>query len=174
MIRSYWELHFGEQHNGKKGYGFKKGMPWYRRGGSSVCASNLALDKGLGHQHMRVVYYRGRIPTRQVKGQGRVSERCYQEAKENRIGASPVTRWQRPSMGVTVCLFIDQEKLLREHRCVEASNRKGRGIDDESKGTQLPKRKAPIRKEVNSEECHSAAKADLPITKKGTQMRGNG
>ncbi|RWV91686.1 hypothetical protein GW17_00046004 [Ensete ventricosum] len=23
MIRSYWELYFGEQHNGKKGYGFK-------------------------------------------------------------------------------------------------------------------------------------------------------
>ena len=22
--RSYWELHFGEQHDGKKGYGFKE------------------------------------------------------------------------------------------------------------------------------------------------------
>ena len=24
MIGSYWELHFGEQHDGKKGYGFKE------------------------------------------------------------------------------------------------------------------------------------------------------
>ncbi|RRT73213.1 hypothetical protein B296_00026991 [Ensete ventricosum] len=30
-----------------------------------VCASNLALDKSLGHQHMGVVYHRGRIPSHQ-------------------------------------------------------------------------------------------------------------
>ena len=24
MIESYWKLHFGEQHDGKKGYGFKE------------------------------------------------------------------------------------------------------------------------------------------------------
>ena len=24
MIGSYWKLHFGEQHDGKKGYGFKE------------------------------------------------------------------------------------------------------------------------------------------------------
>ncbi|RRT52684.1 hypothetical protein B296_00036119 [Ensete ventricosum] len=33
MIRSCWELHFGEQCNGKKGCGFKELMPWYDRGG---------------------------------------------------------------------------------------------------------------------------------------------
>ncbi|RWV81480.1 hypothetical protein GW17_00057099 [Ensete ventricosum] len=37
MIRSYWELHFGEQCNDKKDCGFKGRMSWYRRGGSFVC-----------------------------------------------------------------------------------------------------------------------------------------
>ncbi|RRT85269.1 hypothetical protein B296_00001243 [Ensete ventricosum] len=41
MIRSYWELHFSEQCNDKKGYGFKACMPWYREGGSSIAAGEL-------------------------------------------------------------------------------------------------------------------------------------
>ncbi|RWW07639.1 hypothetical protein GW17_00028974 [Ensete ventricosum] len=60
-----------------------------------------------------------------------------------------------------------------EHKGVEVGGRKGRGSDDESGGAQLPKSKASIRK-VDSKECHSAAEADLPIAKKGTQMQGNG
>ncbi|RWW55211.1 hypothetical protein BHE74_00038162 [Ensete ventricosum] len=60
---------------------------------------------------------------------------------------------------------------LREHRGVEAGGRKGQGSDDESKGTWLPKRKASVRKEVDSEKCHSTAEADLLSTKKGTQMQ---
>ncbi|RRT77292.1 hypothetical protein B296_00008808 [Ensete ventricosum] len=76
-------------------------------------------------------------------------------------------------MRVTVCLSIDQRELLEEHKGVEAGGRKGRGSDDESGGAQLPKSKASIRK-VDSKECHSAAEADLPIAKKGTQMQGNG
>ncbi|RWW82394.1 hypothetical protein BHE74_00009135 [Ensete ventricosum] len=34
--------------------------------------------------------------------------------------------------------------------------------------------KASVRKEVNSEEHHSAAEADLPIVKEGMQMQVNG
>ncbi|RWW12508.1 hypothetical protein GW17_00023823 [Ensete ventricosum] len=54
---------------------------------------------------------------------------------------------------------------------VEAGGRKGRGSDDESGGAQLPKSKASIRKEVDSEERHSAIEADLSITKKRTQCK---
>ncbi|RWV77942.1 hypothetical protein GW17_00061163 [Ensete ventricosum] len=54
---------------------------------------------------------------------------------------------------------------------VEAGGRKGRGSDYESGGAQLPKSKASVRKEVDSEEHHSAVEADLPITKEGMQMK---
>ncbi|RWV86056.1 hypothetical protein GW17_00052090 [Ensete ventricosum] len=57
---------------------------------------------------------------------------------------------------------------------VEAGGRKGRGNDDESSGVQLPKIKTSVRKEVDSEEHHSAAEADLPITKEGMKMQDNG
>ncbi|RZS14550.1 hypothetical protein BHM03_00046250 [Ensete ventricosum] len=77
-------------------------------------------------------------------------------------------------MGVAVCLSIDQGKLLSEHRGVEADSQKERGSDDESRGAQLPKSKASVRKEVDSEECHSVAEVDLLIVKKGMQMQGNG
>ncbi|RWW00089.1 hypothetical protein GW17_00036964 [Ensete ventricosum] len=54
------------------------------------------------------------------------------------------------------------------------SGRKGQGSDDESSGAQLLKSKASIRKEVDSEEHHSAAEVDLPIAKEGMQMQVNG
>ncbi|RWW37591.1 hypothetical protein BHE74_00057276 [Ensete ventricosum] len=57
--------------------------------------------------------------------------------------------------------------LLREHRGVEVDGQKRRGSDDEFGGAQLLKSKALVRKEVDSEECHSA-KVDLPIVKKWT------
>ncbi|RWV94548.1 hypothetical protein GW17_00042903 [Ensete ventricosum] len=88
----------------------------------------------------------------------------------NRIGVSPATRWQRPYMRVVLYLSIDQGELLGGHSGVEAGGRKGRGSDDESSGAQLPKCKALVRKEVDSEEHHSAAEADLPIAKEGMQM----
>ncbi|RWV96707.1 hypothetical protein GW17_00040560 [Ensete ventricosum] len=77
-------------------------------------------------------------------------------------------------MRVAVCLSIDQGELLGGHNGVEASGRKGRGSDDESSEAQLPKSKASVRKEVDSEEHHSAAEADLPIAKEGMKMQGNG
>ena len=73
-------------------------------------------------------------------------------------------------MRVAIRLSINQGELFGEHIGVEAGGRKGRGTDDESRVTQLPKNQASVRMEMDSEECHSAAKANLPITKKGTQM----
>ncbi|RWW74683.1 hypothetical protein BHE74_00017377 [Ensete ventricosum] len=55
----------------------------------------------------------------------------------------------------------------------EAGGRKGRGSDNESGGDQLPKSKASVRKEVDSDEYHNATEANLSIAKKGTQMQGN-
>ncbi|RWW39339.1 hypothetical protein BHE74_00055344 [Ensete ventricosum] len=60
-------------------------------------------------------------------------------------------------MRVAVCLSIDQGRLLGGHNSVEAGGRKGRGSDNESNEAQLPKNKVSVRKEVESEEHHSAA-----------------
>ncbi|RRT34850.1 hypothetical protein B296_00049551 [Ensete ventricosum] len=67
-------------------------------------------------------------------------------------------------------------KEARENRIagIEAGGRKGRESDDEYSGAQLPKSKVSVRKEVDSEERHSAAKADLLIAKEGMKMQGNG
>ncbi|RRT31306.1 hypothetical protein B296_00050698 [Ensete ventricosum] len=93
--------------------------------------------------------------------------------KENRIDASPTIRWWRPCMRVAVYLFIDQGELLGGHSGVEVGGRKGRGSNNESSGAQLPKSKASVRKEVDSEEHHSVVEADLPIVKEGMQMQDN-
>ncbi|RWV90925.1 hypothetical protein GW17_00046829 [Ensete ventricosum] len=37
-----------------------------------------------------------------------------------------------------------------------------------------PKSKVSVKKEVDTEECHSAVEADLPIVKEGMRMQGNG
>ncbi|RRT58976.1 hypothetical protein B296_00000650 [Ensete ventricosum] len=95
------------------------------------------------------------------------------EAKENIIDASPTTRWQRPYMRVAVCLSNEHGGLLGGHNSVEAGDQKGRGSDDKSSGAQLPKSKASVRKQVDSEEHQSVAEADLPIAKEGMQMQGN-
>ncbi|RZS05267.1 hypothetical protein BHM03_00035743 [Ensete ventricosum] len=94
-------------------------------------------------------------------------EACLREAKENRIGTSPAIRWRRPCLRVTVYLSIDHGELLGGYSGVEAGGRKRQGSDDESNGAQLPKSKASVRKEVDSEEHHNAVKADLLIAKKG-------
>ncbi|RZS26769.1 hypothetical protein BHM03_00060160 [Ensete ventricosum] len=116
-----------------------------------VCASKLASDESLGHQHMRAVYHRGRSQIASTS----------ESYGEDLIIQSPTSQRTRP-------------KLLGGHNGVEAGGRKGRGSDDESSGAQLPKSKASVRKEVDSEEHHSDAEADLPIAKEGMQMQGNG
>ncbi|RZR88937.1 hypothetical protein BHM03_00016601 [Ensete ventricosum] len=98
-----------------------------------VCASKLASDESLGHQHMGTVYHQGRS---QIAGTTNVATK---EAKENRIGASLATRWWRPCIRVAVYLSIDQGELLGEYRGVKAGGQKGRGSVDESGGAQLPK-----------------------------------
>ncbi|RZS18576.1 hypothetical protein BHM03_00050868, partial [Ensete ventricosum] len=62
---------------------------------------------------------------------------------------------------------------LEDKTDVEAGGRKGQGSDDKSSGAQLPKSKASVRKEVDSEEHHSTTEADLPIVKEGMKMQGN-
>ncbi|RWW50463.1 hypothetical protein BHE74_00043261, partial [Ensete ventricosum] len=57
---------------------------------------------------------------------------------------------------------------------VEAGGRKGRRSDDESSEAQLPKSKASVRKEVDSEEHYSVVEADLPIVKEEMQIQDNG
>ncbi|RRT62831.1 hypothetical protein BHM03_00014984 [Ensete ventricosum] len=65
-----------------------------------------------------------------------------------------------------ICLR-EPDKSEDKAKGVEAGGRKGRGSDNKSRGAQLSKSKASVRKEVDSEECHSVAEADLPIVKKG-------
>ncbi|RRT34957.1 hypothetical protein B296_00053873 [Ensete ventricosum] len=93
------------------------------------------------------------------------------EAKDNKIGTSPATRRQRPYMRVTVCLSIDQGGLLGGHSGVEVGGRKGRGSDDESNEAQLPKNKVSVRKEVESEEHHSAAEGIYRSRRKGCRCK---
>ncbi|RWW61884.1 hypothetical protein BHE74_00031022 [Ensete ventricosum] len=52
------------------------------------------------------------------------------KAKENKIDVNPATRWWRACMGVVVYLSIDQGKLLRKHRRVEA------GVLDQERSKQ--------------------------------------
>ncbi|RWW74727.1 hypothetical protein BHE74_00017317, partial [Ensete ventricosum] len=51
---------------------------------------------------------------------------------------------------------------------------RGKEATTSPKGLSYPKSKVSIRNEVDSEKRHSAAEADLPIAKEGTQMQGNG
>ncbi|RWW30808.1 hypothetical protein GW17_00004611 [Ensete ventricosum] len=62
---------------------------------------------------------------------------------------------------------------IMDRRGESSCGRKGRGSDDESSGAQLPKSKASVIKEVDSEEHYSTAEADLQIAKEGMQMQGN-
>ncbi|RRT35655.1 hypothetical protein B296_00014458 [Ensete ventricosum] len=110
-----------------------------------MCASKLASDESLGHQHMGVVYHRERnqiTSTSESHGGG------LNFIKENRIGVSPVTRWRRPCMRVTVCLSIDQGELLGRHSSVEAGGRKGRGSEDESSEAHYLKGKRRLERRL--------------------------
>ncbi|RRT71001.1 hypothetical protein B296_00023805 [Ensete ventricosum] len=105
IIRSYWELHLDE---GLWIQGVNA-MVLQRRV-FSVCTSNLTSDESLRHQHMRVVYHRGRSQIASTS--------------ESHGGDLIIQRYEQN----------DQGELLGEHRGVEAGGRKGRGSDDESRG----------------------------------------
>ncbi|RWW01504.1 hypothetical protein GW17_00035454 [Ensete ventricosum] len=102
-----------------------------------VCASKLASDESLGHQHMRAVYHRGRTT-------GELD--CF----------SAHIRLREPGKSEDKAKW---SKGARKQRTC---------------GAQLPKSKASIRKEVDSEEHYSTAEIDLPIAKEGMQMQDNG
>ncbi|RWW36039.1 hypothetical protein BHE74_00058961 [Ensete ventricosum] len=131
-----------------------------------VCALELALDESLSHQHMGAVYHRGRSPNESLGRQhmGAVYHR----------GSSQIASTSESHGGDLIIVSPTSQrtkpKLLGGHSGVKAGGRKGRGSDDESSGAQLPKSKASVRKEVDSEEHDSAAEADLPIAKEGMHM----
>ncbi|RWW13284.1 hypothetical protein GW17_00023011 [Ensete ventricosum] len=73
-------------------------------------------------------------------------------------------RWRRP---YNVLVEVTHGEVVV--RVVE----RGEEATTSPEGLSYPKAIASIRKEVDSEERHSAAEADLPIAKEGTQMQGN-
>ncbi|RWW42999.1 hypothetical protein BHE74_00051377 [Ensete ventricosum] len=54
------------------------------------------------------------------------------ESMENKVDMSPTIEWQRPCMGVAVCLSINQGELLEEYKGVEVGSRKRGGTSVES------------------------------------------
>ncbi|RZS20258.1 hypothetical protein BHM03_00052739, partial [Ensete ventricosum] len=60
----------------------------------------------------------------------------------------------------------EPDKLEDKAKCEEATT--------SPEGLSYPKSKTSIRKEVDSEEHHSVAEADLPIVKEDMKMQGNG
>ncbi|RRT33428.1 hypothetical protein B296_00053727 [Ensete ventricosum] len=137
-----------------------------------VRAPKLASDESLGHQNIGAMYHRGRSQIASISeshgGDLIIQRYDWSGWRAGLLQCSHSLKgaWQVRGQG--------RGELLGGHIGVEAGGRKGRGSDDESSGTQPPKSKASVRKEVDSEEHHSAAEADLPIAKEGTQMRGNG
>ncbi|RWW76260.1 hypothetical protein BHE74_00015660 [Ensete ventricosum] len=108
-----------------------------------VCALKLASDENLGHQHMGAVYHRGRSQIASTS--------------ESHGGDLIIQRYDRSGwrVGLLQCSYsFNRVGLLERGQC-------------RSSGAQLPKSKPSVRKEMNSEECHSIAEADLPIARKG-------
>ncbi|RZR79971.1 hypothetical protein BHM03_00005850 [Ensete ventricosum] len=92
------------------------------------------------------------------------------------VGKGHTWRSRSPMAGELDCFSAHirlREPDMSEDKAdgVEAGGRKGRGSDDESSGAQLPKSKASVRKEVDSEEHHSAIEAYLPIVKEGCRCK---
>ncbi|RWV95378.1 hypothetical protein GW17_00041999 [Ensete ventricosum] len=140
-----------------------------------VYASKLASYESLGHQHIGVVYHRGSsqiISTSESHGGDLIILRY--DRSSWRVGLLQCSHSLKGARQVRGQSRVSERELLGGHGGVEAGGRKGRGSDDESSGAQLPKSKASIRKEVDSEEHHSATEADLPIAKEGMQMQVNG
>ncbi|RWW55555.1 hypothetical protein BHE74_00037796 [Ensete ventricosum] len=123
-----------------------------------MCTLKLVSDKGLGHQHMGVVYHRRRsqiISTSESHGGDLIIQGMIGAARELDCFSAHIH-------------LRELGKSEDKTDGVEAGGRKRRGSDDESSGAQLPKSKPSVRNEVDSEERHSAVEVDLPITKEGT------
>ncbi|RZS12908.1 hypothetical protein BHM03_00044424 [Ensete ventricosum] len=117
-----------------------------------VCASKLTSDESLGHQHIGAMHHRGRsqiASTNESHGGDLIIQRYYQSS------------WR---VGLLQC-----SHSLKGARWLKGA-RKRRRVQWGS-ATQ---KQSTVRKEVNSEERHSTAEADLPIVKEGMHMQGNG
>ncbi|RWW46641.1 hypothetical protein BHE74_00047416 [Ensete ventricosum] len=115
-----------------------------------VYASKLASDESLGHQHMGAVYHQG---SSQIAS-----------TSESHGGDLIILRYDRSSWRVGL---LQCSHSLKGARQVRGQSR-----------LIYPKSKASVRKEVDSEEHHSAAEVDLPIAKgcrcKATDSRAMG
>ncbi|RWW60013.1 hypothetical protein BHE74_00033022 [Ensete ventricosum] len=128
-----------------------------------VCASNLASDESLGYQHMGAVYHRGRILSASTR--------------ESNGGELIIQRYDRSDwrVGLLQCLYsLKGVRQVRGQGRVKQVVERGEEATTSLEGLSYPKSKASVRREVDSEECQSAAEADLPIVKKRIQMQGNG
>ncbi|RRT58278.1 hypothetical protein B296_00015904 [Ensete ventricosum] len=131
----------------------------------------------------------GELPKERTEiGDGRGPTTCWQRPHMEKLQSEFITqefvyngdvtkrRYGAADLRLLQCLYSlrlrEPDKSKDKTEGVEAVGRKGRGSDDEFGGTQLPKSKASDRKEVDSEECHSAVEADLLTAKKGTRIVG--
>ncbi|RRT61136.1 hypothetical protein B296_00017117 [Ensete ventricosum] len=101
--------------------------------------------------------------------------RCHQEATWCMIGAageldcfSAHIHLREPDKSE------DKAETARRTQWCRSRWSKGARKRNESSGAQLPKSKASVRKEVDSEERHRAVEVDLLIANKGMKIQGNG
>ncbi|RWV78008.1 hypothetical protein GW17_00061090 [Ensete ventricosum] len=125
-----------------------------------VCASKLASDESLYHQHMGVVYHRGRSQIASTS--------------ESHGGDLIIQRYDRSGWRVGLLQCSHSFKGARQVRGQGRVIERGEEATTNPKGLSYPKSKVSVRKDVDSKEHHSAAEADLPIAKEGTQMQDNG
>ncbi|RWV86667.1 hypothetical protein GW17_00051408 [Ensete ventricosum] len=112
-----------------------------------VCASKLASDESLGHQHIGAVYHREKsqiASTSESNGWDLIIQRYDQSG------------WR---VGLLQCYI-----RLREPDKLE-DKAEGKEATTSPEGLSYPKAIASVRKEVDSEERHSTAEVDLPIAK---------
>ncbi|RRT84335.1 hypothetical protein B296_00010696 [Ensete ventricosum] len=127
MIMSYWELHFGVQHNDKKAMDSRSECHGTAEAGLPCVHRILHWMKAL------VISIWGLYTTEgEFQVQVSVSPIGGLNHTKNGIDMSPAIGWQRSCMRVVVCLSIDKGELLGEHKGVEAGSRKGRGSGDKS------------------------------------------
>ncbi|RWW54505.1 hypothetical protein BHE74_00038912 [Ensete ventricosum] len=129
-----------------------------------MCASEFTLDEGLSHQHMGAVYHRGKSPSASTSEshEGGCDNVNDQELLELHFGEQYNDKKS--------CGFNCLDDILVLKQVVE----RGDKATTSPEGLSYPKVIASARKEVDSEEHHSAAEADLLIVKEGTQMQDNG
>ncbi|RWW12360.1 hypothetical protein GW17_00023977 [Ensete ventricosum] len=131
-----------------------------------VCASKLASDESLGHRHMEAVYHQGRSQIASTS--------------ESHRGDMIIQMYDRSDWRV---VLLQCSHSLNGARQVRGQGRntvvlkqvveRGEEATTSLVGLNYPKSKASVRKEVDSEEHHSATEADLSIVKEGMQMQGN-